>query len=94
MDRDTLLEKLTAMDFMAVDIALFLNTHPEREDAIKLYNQTIMMADSLREEYEKNYGPLCSFRSYAENERFWSWIDNPWPWQNDFNFEISGEGCR
>ncbi|MEA4815445.1 hypothetical protein SDC9_210273 [bioreactor metagenome] len=94
MDRDLLLSRLTALDFMAVDIALFLNTHPEKMEAIKFYNRIIMMADTLREEYEKSYGPLCSFRSYAQNENKWDWINNPWPWQKDFNFDMSVEGCN
>ena len=32
------------------------------------------------QQYEAQYGPLCSFRSYAGGQ--WKWIDNPWPWNS------------
>ena len=37
----------------------------------------------VRREYEKQCGPLYSFRS--PSGAYWSWIDNPWPWQKQFN---------
>lgn len=85
-----LLKRLTALDFMAVDLQLYLDTHPNDKEAIDKYNDTIKEADMLRSVYEKNYGPLFSFRSYNHSKEF-GWIDNPWPWQRDANFDISKE---
>ena len=93
MDRDELLKKLSELDFIAVDLALFLNTHPENTEAIQAYNQVITAADAVRMKYEEAYGPLCSFRSYASNTNHWEWNNNPWPWQADTNISFAGKEC-
>ena len=63
MDRENLLKRLTMLDFMAVDMQLFLDTHPDDTNAIAKYNSIIREADNLRAQYEKSVGPLFSFRS-------------------------------
>ena len=87
MNRDELLRRLTELDFFALDLALYLDTHPQCEEALAKYNHTITEADRHRQMYETSYGPLCSFRSAGR--RSWPWINNPWPWQEAFNFELS-----
>ena len=84
MDREEMLKTLSELDFIAVDLGLFLNTHPDNSEAIIAYNQVIAEA----------YGPLCSFRSYAANTQDWQWKDNPWPWQQAANFSLAGKECR
>jgi len=90
MDRDKLLSQLTALDFMAVDLALYLNLHPCDTEVIEKYNCVIKEADMIRCEYEKLFGPLCSYRS-ASPENRWAWIENPWPWECSFNFNMIGK---
>ena len=82
MDRENLLKRLTMLDFMAVDMQLFLDTHPDDTNAIAKDNSIIREADNLRAQYEKSVGPL-----YSPTENF-QWIDNPWPWENKFNFSL------
>lgn len=94
MNRDELLKTLSELDFMAVDLALFLNTHPDNREAIQTYNQIITAADAVRMKYEEAFGPLCSFRSYATNTDDWQWKDAPWPWQQDANFSLAGKECK
>lgn len=94
MDRDELLKKLTELDFIAVDLGLFLNTHPENTEAIQTYNQVITAADAVRMKYEEAYGPLCSFRSYASNTNHWAWNNDPWPWQTSANISFAGKECK
>lgn len=94
MNRETLLQKLMELDFMAVDIALYLNTHPDDQEAIAAYNQVITAADTLRLKYEESFGPLCSFRSYATDTNKWQWMDAPWPWQKGFNTSMAGKECQ
>ena len=88
MSKEKLLENLMALDFAAVDLQLYLDTHPGDGQALEAYNDTIEKAGEAREEYERCFGPLCSFRSAAGNA--WKWIDEPWPWERRFNFEIAG----
>ncbi len=44
MNREELLSSLTQLDFMAVDLGLYLNTHPDDTEAIDAYNQVIVAA--------------------------------------------------
>jgi spore coat protein JB len=83
MTRDELLENLMISDFVATDLALYLNTHPTDQLALQKYNETILVSDELREQYTMKYGPLCASRSYAHSG--WKWENEPWPWQYDFH---------
>ena len=47
MDNEMILTKLMELDFMAVDLGLFLDTHPENEEAIAEYNKIVKAADAL-----------------------------------------------
>lgn len=89
---DKVLEKLTLLDFLAVDLALYLNTHPDDKRTIEKYNAVVEEADKLRAFYEDNVGPLYSFRS-GSDERYFSWIDNPQPYEWCFNFSFNGKEC-
>lgn len=87
MNEDCLLKRLTILDFLAVDLQLYLDTHPDDKKAIEKYNSVVAEADTIREQYENHIGPLFSFRSQSDCNDF-SWIDNPWPWEKDFNFKL------
>lgn len=89
MSKDELLIKLMQLDFLAVDLQLFLDTHPSDEKALKKYNETVISANKLRKDYESNHGPLYSFRSEQSIKH--KWIESPWPWQYEMNFEIKKE---
>lgn len=91
-EKDSVLNRLTILDFMAVDLHLYLDTHPDDREAITKYNEIIAEADKVRYEYEKLNGPLCSYRSASPDYHF-KWIDCPWPWTNKFNYYIKGEDC-
>jgi spore coat protein JB len=91
MERDEILRDLMALDFIAVDLQLFLDTHPEDEDALREYNRTLERAEPLREEYQRLCGPLYSFRS--PNIGSWKWYKDPWPWQVSANFDLPEECC-
>lgn len=88
MSRDEMLKQLTALDFYAIDLHLYLNTHPDDKDAINKYNAVVTEAKALRAEYESMYGPLMMNQP---SKCPWQWIDNPWPWQYQFNFTLAGD---
>ena len=57
MNQEELLKSLMELDFIAVDLGLFLNTHPDDSDAIAAYNQVITAADTVRMKYEETLWP-------------------------------------
>ena len=94
MERYELLKKLSELDFLAVDIGLYLNTHPTDSEAIRTYNEVITAADAVRSKYEAVWGPLCSFRSYAEDTSQWQWKNDPWAWEARANVSLGRKECR
>lgn len=88
MNRDELLKIITVLDFFAIDLHLYLNTHPTDREAIQKYNTVVKRAKELREQYEKQFGMLMP---NTPSGYPWQWIEEPWPWQNKFNFELAGE---
>ena len=87
MNRDALLREITIVDFMALDLHLYLNTHPCDTEALEMYNDCTTRSHKLRKEYEEVFGPLIAFRSHGQSG--WLWNREPWPWEEKFNFEMT-----
>ena len=77
--RKELLKKVQEADFFALDLQLYLNTHPDCSRALALYQDAVLKAKELRKEYEKNYGPLTATSTPAKLP--WQWSRNPWTWE-------------
>ena len=73
-----LLNTLGAYAFAAHDTALFLDTHPNDETAMKAFCAYRDKADDLRREYTAQCGPL---RKSDVTQSWNEWIKSPWPWQ-------------
>lgn len=91
MSRDELLKQLSAIDFMVIELHLYLNTHPDDREALMRYNCAATQSMMLKNTYEKMYGPLTAHKPVYTYP--WPWIDNPWPWSSEFNYELAGEEC-
>ncbi|WP_186577833.1 spore coat protein CotJB [Aquibacillus kalidii] len=75
-----LLEEIQAVDFVIVELNLYLDTHPQDYEAIKQYNSYTYESKKLKKHFEKQFGPLMHFgRGYSNYP--WQWDDQPWPWQ-------------
>lgn len=74
------LHEIQAVDFVIVELMLYLDTHPDDTDAIKQYNQYAGYSRKLKAKFESKYGPLIP-GSPDQTESYWSWKRSPWPWQ-------------
>ncbi|MEJ3717249.1 spore coat protein CotJB [Paenibacillus polymyxa] len=75
-----LLEKLQAVDFVLVELNLYLDTHPDDLQAIEQFNKLTQERTAIANEYQLLYGPLQNFgRAYSKYP--WEWSQAPWPWQ-------------
>lgn len=75
-----LLEKLQAVDFVLVELNLYLDTHPDDLDALKQFNQLTQERMHMANHFQQLYGPLQNFgRSFSKFP--WEWSQVPWPWQ-------------
>lgn len=77
----TLLHELQAIDFVLVELNLYLDTHPTDAAALQQYNQYAELRKRVAQHYEANYGPLMHFGHSVEQSNRWQWVDVPWPWQ-------------
>lgn len=75
-----LLEQLQAIDFVLVDLTLYLDTHNQDAEAIKQFNHYAKERKRLMKTMESKFGPMQQFgNSYSGFP--WNWDDSPWPWQ-------------
>ena len=74
------LYELQTIDFVLVELTLYLDTHPGDLQAIEQFNQYAQLRKTKAEQFELNYGPLLQF-GLSFSRYPWDWIDSPWPWQ-------------
>ncbi|MBC8591531.1 spore coat protein CotJB [Wansuia hejianensis] len=77
-----LLVEIMEINFVLVETALYLDTHPNDENALRLHNNSSHRYHQLLDMYEAKYGPL---RNTSMSGYPWAYIEEPWPWDIDFN---------
>ncbi|MCL6591037.1 MAG: spore coat protein CotJB [Firmicutes bacterium] len=84
MQREQLemLKNLQAVEFTALDLNLYLNTHPGDQRALSDFSASIREAEVLKKTYTSRYGPLMAEDS--ANQTQWRWALEPWPWDLDY----------
>ena len=61
MNKKQFLLQLQAVNLIAVDLHLFLDTHPDNKEALNDYEKVSKQYQSLKQQYEQQFGPLVSF---------------------------------
>ena len=79
----TPLVELQALEFVMLELGLYLDTHPEDREAAELFQQFTAMERTARSEYETKFGPLTK-GSAVVNGSF-RWLQDPWPWNYQQN---------
>ena len=77
MTRAEMLRQIKCLKFAVVELALYLDTHPDDEKALCLHNKYCKELKELSDKYQKVYGPLTI--EYPCNK--WRWLEEPWPWE-------------
>ena len=81
----TPLTELQTMSFAIQELALYLDTHRDDEEALELYRQMQKMYKNGQKIYEEKYGPL---NHMSETSGKYRWLDDPWPWEYAENREV------
>ena len=76
-----LLQQVHETQFAAVELQLYLDTHPEDLGALALYNQCHTDLIRCLRDYESRCGPLLGYGLSASPRHGWGWLDGPWPWE-------------
>lgn len=74
------LHELQSIDFVLVELQLYLDTHPHDTQAVQQFNHFAQTRQKLAANFESQYGPLQSFGNSLSKSP-WQWVDTPWPWQ-------------
>ncbi len=78
-ERLQMLRTIQELEFTAIDLNLYLDTHPEDQQALAHYNAVTQQLQAVRAQYEQAYGPLV-VAGYGLSQFPWAWIEEPWPW--------------
>jgi spore coat protein JB len=74
------LHDLQAVDFVLVELTLYLDTHPDDMASIQQYNQFAQKRMEMAQKFELEFGPLMPF-GHSFTRHPWQWVETPWPWQ-------------
>ena len=79
MNQKELYEWIMMLGFCAVDMMLYLDTHPDDEEALNYFNQCTALYNAAKQSYQEQFGHLNAF---SEQERSsWDWNTAPMPWE-------------
>ena len=76
--KEELLKEIMELDFAVNDLALYLDTHPCCQKALRLHKEYTEKLENLKKEYTSHYGPLSI---YDDINSWNTWVENPWPWE-------------
>ncbi|MCM3785679.1 spore coat protein CotJB [Neobacillus mesonae] len=76
-----LLHELQALDFVLVELTLYLDTHPDDPAALEQFNLYARTRRDLADQFEALYGPLLQFGQSGAQQPYYQWSKSPWPWQ-------------
>lgn len=73
--KEKLLLRLSSVQFAMQEFRIYLDTHKDDIEALEMYNNYAKKYKTLKDEYEKEYGPLTLNGKNSDE-----WLKNPWPW--------------
>ena len=82
-EQTQMLIQMMALQFTAVDLNLYLDTHPGDQRALMDYNAIVQELALLKDQYSRRFGPISNFGS-APSQYPWAWVNEPWPWEVTF----------
>lgn len=81
MTKSELFRKIQELSFVKTELELFLDTHPDSKVAMDYYRDTVDALKGYMTVYQAEHGPIHAEAGVMGDK--WSWVDKPWPWQND-----------
>lgn len=79
--KEDLLNQINEISFAVYDTLLYLDTHPEDQEALEYYREMQSKRNAAAAEYGERFGPLTIDCSSATANNCWQWAQQPWPWE-------------
>lgn len=77
-NRQMLMKKLAAAQFVLFDLHLYFDTHPGDLQTLSVYKKFESRYLLLKREYEEKYGSISLLGSHGVE-----WFRDPWPWDTE-----------
>ena len=83
--RRDMMKQIKCLNFAVVELAEYLDTHPEDRKALCLHKEYCNQLENIKDKYQRAFGPL-SINCPCDK---WRWLEEPWPWErSDFNVDL------
>ena len=79
--RRQLLNFIDEVSFGVYEALLFLDTHPENQEAMNFFREHNRLRNLALEKYAEMYGPLTISTADDTACSSWEWMSQPWPWE-------------
>ena len=79
IDKAKLMKTITQASFAMDDVRLFLDTHPNCQEALEYYSKAKKIRDKAWDIYTENFGPLDMYGCNGDDK--WMWNKGPMPWE-------------
>ncbi len=83
-EKAMLKRRLYELDFAIYELILFSDSHPDCRKALELMGEYRKKREETAAEYREKFGELIITAADAPTDCRWKWIDDPWPWENNF----------
>lgn len=92
-DRNSLLKQISEISFTVNDLTLYLDTHPEDQEALTAFKQAMEQRKQLLKTYAENFEPLTmdcvcpdtnnknDMNTKYPGQKHFTWADGPLPWE-------------
>lgn len=78
-NKDQMLKDISIVDFVLVELMLYLDTHPFDRNAMDYFNHYSKIKNQMIKEFSQKYFPLT--KDLAESNKEWRWGAAPLPWE-------------
>ena len=78
-ERERLLKVIQMHNFACYDVALYLDSHPTCQNALRYFEKHKQLREEATALYNRQFGPLTTAELCNPNR--WTWVEGPWPWE-------------
>lgn len=78
-DKCVLMKNIYELGFILTETNLYLDTHPDDNEAIEYYARIKDKYCECMTKYSEYYGPLDKL--HMSNDNYWMWVATPMPWE-------------
>lgn len=79
--QEALMQQINQASFAMDDIVLYLDTHPEDQEALKYYQYAAGLRREAVNAWQNQYGALMV--DSVKNTDRWTWTTEKWPWEGE-----------